>query len=115
MSVKSDSLLLITDSFNASVIKFFQSNWDLNFDRWHRWHLWLVHSSKSRAKKRALNLSSILITDIVESVVFQEVSVENDVAVLLVNVSAMEQPVVSFDALSEHFFAVFVKDGFPLG
>ena len=51
LSIKGNSLLLIMNSFNASIVKLFQSNRDLNFNGWHWRQFWLIDTAKRRAKK----------------------------------------------------------------
>lgn len=114
LPIKGNRLLFIRNGLYASVVKFLQSYWEVNFYSWHWWHFRLINTSKCRAKERSFNFSSILVTDIVKGVIFQKVSIENLVAVLLVNISTVEQSIICLYALSEHLSAIFIKDSFPL-
>lgn len=89
-AVKSNGLLLVADSFDAAVVKFFQSCGDNNLDGLHWGQLGLVNTSKGTTEERSLYLSAIFVADIVKSIVFQEVVVKNSVAILLVNVTTGE-------------------------
>ena len=46
LSIKSDSLLLVTYGLDAAVVELFQSCWHLDFDSRHRREPWLVDTSK---------------------------------------------------------------------
>ena len=100
LAVQSDGLFLVTDSLNAAIVELFKSGWHGYLNCGHRWEFGLVHSSKRRAKERTLHLRAVFVTDVIKSVVFQKVVVENCIAVLLVNIATMVEPIWSFNALS---------------
>ena len=113
-AVKSDCLFLVTDSLDAAIVELFKSGWNSHLNGLHWGQFWLVHSSKSGPKKRPFNLCSIFVTNVVKSVIFQKVVVENCITILLVNISTVEKTIRALDALSKSFNSILVINGFPL-
>ena len=91
--VQSNCLFLVTDSLDAPIVELFKSRWYYHLNGRHWGQFWLVHSSKRGAEKRTFHLCSIFVTNVVKSVVFQKVVVENCVTILLVNISTMEKTI----------------------
>ena len=113
-AIQSDCLFLVTDSLNAAIVKLLEGSWHNNLNCGHWGQFGLVNATEGWPKKWTFNLCAIFVTDVVEGVVFQEIVVENRIAVLLVNIPLMEKSVFTFDALSEGFNAILVINGFPL-
>ena len=68
----------------------------------------------SRTKEAAFDFGATSVAYIVERVIFQEVTIENLVAILLVNVTTMMGPFLVFDASAEDVDAVLIVNCFPL-
>lgn len=89
-TVKTNCLLLVTNRFDAARVELLQSSWHLHLNSWHRWELWLIDTSMGGAKEAALNFSATSITNIVERIIFQEVTIKDLVTILLVDVATMK-------------------------
>lgn len=113
-AIKCNRLLLIANGFHRAVIEFLESRWDHDFDCGHRRKFWLMNATKGGSKKTSLNLCALFVTDIIESVIFQEVGVEDLVAVLLVNVPSIVDFVWTFHSHAELVFTIYVINGFQL-
>lgn len=112
--VQSNCLFLVTDSLNAAIVELFKSCWNYHLNGLHWWQFWLVHSSKSGAEKRTLDLCPIFVTNVVKSVIFQKVVIENCVTILLVNIPTVEKTIRALDALSQSLNTILVINSFPL-
>lgn len=113
-AIKCDSLLLVANGFHRAVIELLESRWDHHFDCGHRRKFWLMNATEGGSKKTSLNLCALFVTDIVKCVVFQEVGIEDLVAVLLVNVSSIVDFVWTFHSHAELVFTIYVINGFQL-
>ena len=113
-AVQSDSLFLVTYCFDAASVEFLKCSWHLNLHRWHWWQLWLVDSSVGGAEETAFHLCAASVAYIVERIIFQEITIEYLVAILLVNVSTVMGALLVFDAGTEYVFAILIVNCFPL-
>ena len=111
-AVKCNCLLLVANGFHRAVIEFLESCWDHDFDSGHCRKFWFMNATEGGSKKTSLNLCALLVTDIIESVVFQEVGVEDLVAVLLVNVASIVDFVWTFHTHAKLVFTIYVINGF---
>ena len=113
-TIETDSLFLITYCFNTAGVKFLQGSWNLDFHCWHWWQLWFIHSTMGRAKETSFYFSSASVTDIVERIIFQEVTIKYLIAVLLIDVSTMMGPFIVFHTCTKYVFSILVINCFPL-
>ena len=113
-AIKCDCLLLVANGFHRTVIEFLERCRNHDFDSGHWRKFWLMNATKGGSKKTSLNLCALFVTDIIESVVFQEVGVEDHVAVLLVNVASIVDIVWTFHTHAKLVFTIYVKNGFQL-
>jgi hypothetical protein len=113
-AIKTNSLFLITYCFDTASVEFLKSRWHFYLNSWHWRELWFIHTSVSGTKETSFNLGATSVAYVVERVIFQEVTIENLVAILLINVTTMMGPFLVFYAGSEYVNAVLVVNCFPL-
>ena len=114
LAVETYSLFLITYRFDTASVEFLKSRWHLDFNSWHWWELRLINTSVSWAEETSFDLCSTSVAYIEERVIFQEVAIEDLVAILLVDVAAVVGAFLVFDASAEYVDAVLVVNCFPL-